>query len=88
MKSKETRSNKHYTLEMYKAGDELSVCYWPFDKLEEAQAFIKTLRKGCTAYNVQLVIFDEMQNFIEGYRIGDEDNPYTKLASINEVRFG
>lgn len=66
------KNKKHYTIEINKAGDELSVCYWTFDTLEAAKSLLNVLKTGCTAYAVSVSITDEKQKLIDAWRMGDE----------------
>lgn len=61
-----------YTIEMDKAGEELLICYWCFDTLEEAQEFLSTLKNGCTTFHVTLSLYDAKQQLIEAWTVGDE----------------
>jgi hypothetical protein len=65
-------NKKHYTIGLQKAGDELSVCYWAFDRLEDAQSFMNLLKRGCTAYDVSIALTDEKLKLIDAWRMGDE----------------
>lgn len=78
-------SNKHYTVEMQRAADELTLCYWAFDELEDAQQYMQSLMIGCTAYPVYVALYDELQQFIEGYKLGDEATPAIKLKNAREI---
>ena len=44
MKLEKRETDNFYTVEMDKAGEELLICYWCFDTLEEAQVFLNMLK--------------------------------------------
>jgi hypothetical protein len=72
MNSENSQADNFYSVEMDKAGEELSICYWCFDTLEEAQDFLNKLKNGCTVHNVTIAIFDQKHTFLKGWKLGDE----------------
>ncbi len=80
MNSENSQSDNFYSVEMDKAGEELLICYWCFDTLEEAQGFLSTLKNGCTAFRVTLSLYDAKQQLLEAWTIGDEYQPSTQLT--------
>jgi len=79
-------SNKnHYTVTLNKAGDDLSVCYWAFDHLEDAKSFLSVLKRGCTAYEVSVSITDEKQKLIDAWRMGDEDQKGNVILNKSQL---
>ncbi|MGH1434904.1 MAG: hypothetical protein ACRBG0_10640 [Lewinella sp.] len=85
MNSENSQSDNFYSVEMDKAGEELLICYWCFDTLEEAQDFLNRLKNGCTAHAVTIAIFDRMHNFLDGWKLGGEYNAPLQLLSKAQV---
>ncbi|MCG8328669.1 MAG: hypothetical protein MI974_13345 [Chitinophagales bacterium] len=44
MKSINNKTANFYSIEMNKTGEELVICYWCFDTLKEAKAFLNGLK--------------------------------------------
>jgi len=75
-----SKSEKYYSIEMQKEGDELLIAYWMFDDLQAAKKQLELLAKGCTAYNVKIELRDEKIQLLGQYQMGDEENPAVKLV--------
>ena len=84
MKSGNSQTENYYSIEMDKAGEELVICYWCFDTLEEAQEFLNRLKNGCTALPVTLSLYDATQRLIEAWAIGDEYQSSERLTPETE----
>ena len=80
MKLEKRETDNFYTVEMDKAGEELLICYWCFDTLEEAQVFLNMLKNGCTALPVALSLHDAKQQLLEAWAVGDENQPSKQLT--------
>ena len=84
MKSENSQTNNFYSVEMDKAGEELLICYWCFDTLEEAQNFLNKLKNGCTALPVTLSLYDAKQQLLEAWAVGDEFKPSERVMPEKE----
>ena len=80
MKSENNQTDNFYSIEMDKAGEELLICYWCFDTLEEAQNFLNRLKNGCTALPITLSLYDAKQQLLEAWAVGDESQPSKQLT--------
>ncbi|MCI5092683.1 hypothetical protein [Phaeodactylibacter sp.] len=80
MNSENSQSDNFYSVEMDKAGEELLICYWCFDTLEEAQNFLNRLKNGCTALPITLSLYDAKQQLLEAWAVGDESQPSKQLT--------
>ena len=85
MNSENNQSDNFYSVEMDKAGEELLICYWCFDTLEEAQDFLNRLKNGCTALPVTLSLYDAKQRLLEAWAIGDEFQASQRLTPEKET---
>ena len=84
MNSENSQADNFYSVEMDKAGEELLICYWCFDTLEEAQNFLNRLKNGCTALPVTLSLYDAKQQLLEAWVVGDEFQPSERLTADKE----
>lgn len=64
---------------------DLSIGYWLFDVQDEAEQFVEQLIKGCTALPVYVSLTDNKNQFIKGYRLGDEEKAAEQINSLQEI---